>query len=240
MLLTEGVDGRLAVPRPVGVHHDKASGDDPVVERLEHRAHLLRVARPDSEQGHVVKRCLGERARRRSFEEADAIVEQIEAGERLAYGVEVCRPGEVVGDPDARLGELVGVEKAAHEDCGATAARADVHEIALDRLLADEIQARPEMIEAHAAERRIREPVRTGSARGIGRKLTGLALLLEPLQRTHHVASRVRQLISVDRLSGAEALEQVLNAQLVLEVVLVEQGVPEQVEITARGPALSR
>ena len=126
------------------------------------------------------------------------------------------------------------LEKSAHEDRSAAPTGARVQEVAPDVLLADRLKAGLNVIEAKPPKSRVCEPVRASG--GLARwKLTGPPLLLTLAQHSGHVADRVREPAVVDLRAGADALQKVLDAQLVLEIVLVEQGVAQEVEVAARG-----
>ena len=106
-----------------------------------------------------------------ALEEADAIVEEPEAREAVAHGVEIrwlvghrrCDGDadgcEAVHDPDLAVVQLVRLEVSAQEDGAAAASGAVFDEVALDARVRMVVQASFEVLEADAAHRRVREVV---------------------------------------------------------------------------------
>src|SRR5919202_3120731 len=67
-------------------------------------------------------------------------------------------------------------------------------------------------------------------------ELADLSFPSTPLERACHMADRICKLVEVDRLAAANALQKVLDPELVLQIVLVEQGTAEQVEVPSDRP----
>jgi hypothetical protein len=131
----------------------------------------------------------------------------------------------------------VSLEKTAHEDRAAAAAGANIHEVAPDLLSADRFETSRQVIEANAAKLGVGKRLPSASRADLStRQLAGMPLILELAERPGHVSDRVCQLLDVWGSSSIDVLKKVLDAQLVLQVVLVQERVTEQIEIAASRP----
>ena len=230
---------------PVAVNDHKPSRRDAVVQSLQDGLNLLRILGVQPEEGEGANRRLGERARRRSLQEHHEVLEQAETGKALPHGVEIPRESKaarvgrsvalkLIGDPYPARRHLVGLEKAGHEDGGAASPGSCLDEIALDRLVADHLQTALQVVEANATQPCIRDSIRRAPLTlSLFRERASSAFPAPQSQRTGHVAVRIAKLAEVDIVPGLDALQKVIDAQFVLEVVLVEQRVSEEVEVPA-------
>src|SRR4029079_11392591 len=107
-------------------------------------------------------------------------------------------------------------------------------------LLANHVEAVLEVIEANAPNRDVGEAAqRAVRPRIVALGLTGATRPLEPGHPPAQVAGGILELVRARRLAGLDALQQVPDPRLVLQVVLVEQGALEKVDVAASGPARS-
>ena len=248
VLRAERVNRGLAIRVAVVVDHHEPSGRDPFVGGVEHRPDLVGVVAVDAKQRQRPGPRVGQCFRGRSLEECHTLVEQIEVREHVPHRVQVGweRPAavgagvaasvEAIGQPDPGAGQLVGLQEAAHEDRGAPAADAAVHEVAGDAVLANGVEDVLQVVQAPAAEAGVGK--RFGSARRVGVTRWMLAAQpfeAQPAERHRHVAGRVCEHAGVGGLAGADTLHEVFDPQLVFDVVLVEQRPLQEVEVAAGG-----
>ena len=128
----------------------------------------------------------------------------------------------------------MGREVAAEEDRAAAPRGARVDDVARNRLLAYELEAPPEMVDALAAHVGVGER-RAGVT--APRQRARATFLDQPLPLELHLADRVAELGPVGHLPELDAAREVLEPELVVEVELVEQRGGEQVEVPVGGPA---
>ena len=247
----ERVDLLAACSVRAVVDEDESAFGEPVVEVIEHRLGFVSSFRPDADQRQLLDGGIDECRCHGPLEEADAFVEEIEAGEAVAHEVQIgAEPGdtrtgqggrvvgfgrgpESVGDPHSSVRELVAVEVGAHEDGAASAAGSALGEVAGYRLAAHHVETLLEVVEARTTHRGVGEE----RARGVrvGSRRAATVTLEQPI-RGRVVAHRVAELRRVRRTPLDQAFGEVSHANLVLEVVLVEQRGLDRLEVPADGP----
>ena len=159
---------------------DETAGREEVVATVEDGADVGTEGAADAKQRELVHLAVGagrvaERGVERALEEADALVEQVEAEERVAHEVEVgVEPGyafarqarsglrigsraEPVDDPHIAIRQLEPLDVRAQEHRSATASDTAVGEVAGYRLRSDRVQAAFEVLEASPTDRGVRQ-----------------------------------------------------------------------------------
>ena len=247
---TELVDGPPGIRVAVVVDDDESPDRQAVVQNFECCVRRGVGARVDPQEGDLLDRRVRQRGRDLTLQEAHAIVEEVEARERVSDDVQIgplvhvapgralgrsrClrprEPAERIGHPDDLGGDLVRGKVTAHEDRAATTPGSALDEVAGHVLAANDFEARLEMLQPVMPHRRGREPrLRAGSRR------TGASSNLELPREPEQEPLRVVQLCRLRSLAAFGAPAQVLETHLVLEVVLVEQRTLEEVEVAVRG-----
>ncbi len=128
------------------------------------------------------------------------------------------------------FGILVCGEVAAQEDACPSPAGVALDEITRDRIGVDDVEALFEMIEPPTADGRIgKKAVLLVSCHGRSGAPTLKEVFVDAGLRSDRIADTVRLYL----LAGGCALREVLEADLVLEVVLVEQCALQEAEVSA-------
>jgi hypothetical protein len=231
-------------------HHVAAVAEAGVVA-VEDVAHGLRRAGPDAQQCEARhRRLVGQRRGPLALEELDPVVEEAEALEGLADVVDVGPQVEHLGDgrgglggreraervghPDVAAVDLVALEVAAHEHGRPTSARAEVGEVAADGGEPDPVEAALEGAQAGLADLGVGQrgdgvlaPVHRVAAEMGGVHVVGAAL---------EVLAGIAQGLGARQVAVGRALGEVRQAQLVLDVVVVEQRAAQHVEVALGAP----
>ena len=168
------------------VDDHKTADRQPAVDLIEHGAGRVSGRTADAQQCQRARFFARERRVRLPLEEADPVVEELEALEPVAHEVQVGLEGghagagqlrgglrrrrraELVGHPDPPVGELVGVEVGAHEDRAPAPAGAALEQVAGNGVGADRVEALLEVIELRASHRGVRQERRGGTVVGSG------------------------------------------------------------------------
>ena len=205
----ELVDGPPGIRVAVVVDDDESPDRQAVVQNFECRVRRGVGARVDPQEGDLLDRRVRQRGRDLTLQEAHAIVEEVEARERVSDDVQIgplvhmapgralgrsrClrprEPAERIGHPDDLGGDLVRGKVTAHEDRAATTPGSALDEVAGHVLAANDFEARLEMLQPVMPHRRGREPrLRAGSRR------TGASSNLELPREPEQEPLRVVQL----------------------------------------------
>ena len=139
------------------------------------------------------------------------------------------RSAEGVHDPDRGLGHEVRLEVAPQEDGAATPPGAALHQVAGDVPGADQVERLFQVVDADPAHGRPREVGH--ELVGLVAQATGVAQGGEDLGVAAQQPERIGDLDGRRARPLLEVADQLLDAQLVLDVVLVEQRALEQVQV---------
>ncbi len=235
-----------ALGRPVVVDDHEPARPHLVVEGMEDRGHLLRLLAIDPQQRDVLDRRRRQGLAGSALQKADPVVEQAKALEALAHRVQVRweprgailvgrrSTAESIRDPQLPAEDPMAGEVRREEDRGSAPAGAAVDQVARHGPLPDRVQAPLQMVQPRAADLRQGQRVLHVAVGRCGRQLSGAARLLEAAQVRGQIAAGIAQAAAAEALCAHDARDQMLDPDLVLQIVLVQHGALDQIEVARR------